>query len=196
VVDVVSNAAKTMHIPKLNKLFEVMQIKGVKVFVHWSVLLIGALILLGALEEPLLAFTVLAAYYGVILLHECGHMFAAQRKGCAVLSIELYPIWGITRFTQPYSRFDHCVIAWGGVVAQAIVGVPLVVCVETLGYTRFPPVNAVLAIAGFFSLSIAVFNLIPIPPLDGAIAWKLLPALFKSPPVRSVKREPSWRSWR
>jgi hypothetical protein len=72
VVDVISNAAKTMRIPKFNKLFEVMQIKGVKVFVHWSVLLIGALILLGALEEPLLAFTVLAAYYGVILLHECG----------------------------------------------------------------------------------------------------------------------------
>ena len=47
---------KTIRLPKLNKLFEVMEIRGVKVFVHWSVLLIGAIILLGALDEPLIAF--------------------------------------------------------------------------------------------------------------------------------------------
>jgi hypothetical protein len=81
-----------MRLPKLNKLVEVMQIRGVKIFVNWSMLLIGAFILLGAVEDAPLAFTVLGAYYGVILLHECGHLVAAQRKGCAVGSIELYPI--------------------------------------------------------------------------------------------------------
>jgi hypothetical protein len=106
-------------------MIRVMEIKRVKVFVHWSVLLLGAIILLGAVEDPLLAFTVLASYYGVILVYECGHMFAALRRGSNVFSIELYPIWGITHFTVPYSRFDHCVIAWGGVAAQAVVGVPL-----------------------------------------------------------------------
>jgi len=75
-----------------------------------------------------------------------------------VLSIELYPIWGITRFGEPYSRFEHCVIAWGGVVAQVIVGVPLVVWVEIFGYTGFQAVNAILAILGFLSLSMAVLN--------------------------------------
>ena len=85
---------KTMRLLKLNKLFEVMEIRGVKVFAHWSVLLLGAVILMGALEQPMLAVTVLASYYGVILIHECGHMIAAQRKGCRVWSIELYPIWG------------------------------------------------------------------------------------------------------
>jgi Zn-dependent protease len=187
---------KTIRLPKLKKLFEVMEIRRVKVFVHWSVLLIGAIILLGALEEPLLAFTVLGAYYGVILLHECGHMVAAQRKGCAVWSIELYPLWGITRLGQPYSRYDHCIIAWGGVVAQAIVAVPLLVWVEVFGYTRFQAMNAILAIFGFFSLSTAAFNLLPIRPLDGAIAWGLLPALLKRSPARPAKREPGWRSWR
>jgi hypothetical protein len=61
--------------------FEVIQIREVKVFAHWSVFLIGALILPGDLEEALLAVTVLAAYYGVILIHECGHMIAAQHQG-------------------------------------------------------------------------------------------------------------------
>ena len=80
-----------MRIPRI-KLVEIMEINGVKVFFHWSVLFIGALILLGATEEPRLAFTVLVAYYGVILIHKCGHMIAAQRKGCSVSSIVLYPI--------------------------------------------------------------------------------------------------------
>ena len=185
-----------MPLPKLNRLFEVMEICGVKVFAHWSVLLIGAVILLGATAEPFFAFAVLGSYYGVILLHECGHMIAAQRKRGTVFSIELYPVWGITRFTAPYSRFDHCVIAWGGVAAQALVAVPLIVFVKTFGFTRFEPLNAALTIFGFFSLGVAVFNLIPVPPLDGAIAWRLLPALFRRPPARSAKREPAWRSWR
>jgi len=185
-----------MWFPNVKKLIEVMQIRGVKVFVHWSVLLIGAIILLGAVEDAPLAFTVLGAYYGVILLHEFGHMVAAQSRGCAVLSIELYPIWGITRFGEPYSRYDYCIIAWGGVVAQALVAVPLLIWVEVFGYTRFQAVNAILAIFGFFSLSTIVFNLLPIRSLDGSIAWRLLPALFKRSTTRPVKREPGWRSWR
>jgi membrane-associated protease RseP (regulator of RpoE activity) len=184
-----------MRIPRL-KLVEILEINGVKVFVHWSVFLIGGLILLGAAEDPRLAFTVLAAYYGVILIHECGHMVAAQRKGCLVTSIALYPIWGITCFSEPYSRYDHCVIAWGGVVAQAIVAIPFIACVEIFGYTRFPPLNAAFAILGFFSLSMAAFNLLPIRPLDGSIAWGLLPALLKRGPTRPTKRESAWRSWR
>ncbi len=187
---------KAIRPSNFGKLIEVMEINGVKVFFHWSVLLIGAIILLGALEEPFLAVVVLASYYGVILIHECGHMVAAQRKGCAVSSIELYPLWGITRFDEPYSGFDYCVIAWGGVAAQALIAVPLIVWVEVFGYTRSQPVNAVLAILGFFSLSIAVFNLLPIRPLDGAIAWGLIPAIFKRSPARGAKREPGWRSWR
>jgi Zn-dependent protease len=194
--NVIANPIKTMRLPKLNKLFEVMETRGVKVFAHWSVLLIGAVIMIGALEEPLLAATVLAAYYGVILIHECGHMIAAQHKGCRVWSIELYPIWGITRFSEPYSYFDRCVIAWGGVVAQAIVAVPLLIWTETFGYTRFPAVNAILTILGFFSLSVAVFNLLPIRPLDGAIAWGLLPAFLKRLRAKPARREPGWRSWR
>jgi Zn-dependent protease len=82
------------------------------------------------------------------------------------------------------------------VAAQLAVAVPLIAWVELFGYSRFQPVNAMLAIWGFFSLSLAVFNLLPIRPLDGSIAWGLLPALFKRSPAPPVRREPGWRSWR
>jgi Zn-dependent protease len=186
-----------MHPPELKRLYEVMEIKGVKVFAHWSVTLIGIVVSLGAISEPGTAIPGLLSYYGVILLHECGHMIAAQRKGCVVWSIELYPIWGITRFNEPYSRYDHCVIAWGGVIAQAVVAVPIVILCETFGYSRFQPLNTVLGMFGFFSLFVAAFNLIPAPPLDGSIAWGLVPVLFRrAVRSRTERREPGWRSWR
>lgn len=94
-------------------------------------------------------------------------------------SVELYPIWGIARFSEPYSHFDRCLIAWGGVLAQLVVAVPVIILSETLGPTNHPSLNTVLAMFGFFSLFVAAFNLIPAPPLDGSIAWGLVPALFK-----------------
>src|SRR5580658_3509936 len=179
-----------MRLAKLNTLVEVMEIRRVKVFVHWSVLVIGAVILAGTIEQPLLAFSMVASYYGVILIHECGHMFAAQRKGYAVWSIELYPIWGITRFSEPYADYDRCVIAWGGVLAQLVVAIPPLIWLEIFGYTRFQPLNMVMTIFGGFSVFVAVFNLLPIRPLDGSIAWTLLPSLWRGRRAKATRREP------
>ena len=136
------------------------------------------------------------SYFGVLLLHECGHLVAAQQKGCQVWSVELYPFWGITRYDEPYSQRDHCVIAWAGVVAQMIVAIPLVAWVERFGFTHHQTVNMVLSIFGFYSFFVAGFNLLPVVPLDGAVAWRLLPTLFRSHARRPAKREPGWRSWR
>jgi len=68
----------------LKPLNQVMEINGVKVYAHWSVLLIGCVVLMGAISEPSTAIPGLLCYYGLILVHECGHMVAAQRKGYPV----------------------------------------------------------------------------------------------------------------
>ncbi len=110
-------------------------------------------------------------------------------------SIELYPVWAKTCFQVPWSRFDHSVIAWGGVAAQAVVALPLVAWLLLFGYTRFEPVNEVLALLGGFSLGVAAFNLLPFPPLDGATAWGLFPALLQRTRSRR-KKQPEWRRFR
>ena len=102
-----------------------MRIRGVGVYLHWTVLLIAIIILLNVIRHPLTSLLGLMAYLGVLLIHESGHLIAAQRMHCKVFSIELYPIFGFCRFETPWSRFDHCVIAWGGVIAQALVAAPL-----------------------------------------------------------------------
>jgi hypothetical protein len=115
-----------LHV-KLRTLIEIMEINGVPVYVHWSILLIGALILFGAIERPKETVAPCAAYFSVLLIHECGHMVAAQRNGYKVYAIELCPFLGFVRFQAPWSRYDEALIAWGGVTAQAAIAFPLVI---------------------------------------------------------------------
>jgi Zn-dependent protease len=174
-------------------LTEVMRVRGVPVYVHWTLIVTAGVILLGAFERPGLTLVVLSSYIGVLLIHECGHLIAAHSKGCEVLSIKLYPIFGITYFQEPWSRWDRCVISWGGVLAQVIVAFPLVAWFRLFGYSRFEPMNAMIAILGFFSLAIAAFNLLPIAPLDGATAWGLIPALAERGRARRKQQTAKWR---
>jgi len=178
---------------RLEKLTHIMKIKGVDVYVHWTVLLIATFMILGALQRPALTIVGLICYLSVLLIHETGHLLLAHRRRSEVFSIKLYPIFGITYFESPWSRLDHCVIAWGGVLAQAAVAIPLVLWVEVFGFTPFEPLNAVFAILGFFSLAVALFNLLPIPPLDGATAWGLFPALLERARMGRQKIPMDWK---
>jgi hypothetical protein len=67
---------------RLRKLTEFMRINGVSVYVHWSVLLVAALLLLNAPRRPVLVLIGFTAWLSVMLIHECGHMIAAHRRGC------------------------------------------------------------------------------------------------------------------
>jgi Zn-dependent protease len=177
----------------MSSLAQVGKIRGVKVYVHWSVLAISVLILLNVIEQPMISLIGLLCYWGVILLHETGHLIAAQRLGCTVFSVELYPVWGITRFGTPWSRFDHCVIAWSGVLAQAVVAIPLVAFIAIFGYTKIEAVNVIFALLGGISLLVAIFNLLPFAPLDGAMAWRIIPAYLEQRRARLKPMKSNYR---
>jgi Zn-dependent protease len=180
----------------LKRLTRVARVKGVEVYFHWSVFLIGSLILLGAFRQPLVALVGLVAYLSVLLIHEAGHLIVAHRMGYDALSIEIFPIYALARFEMPRTRFDTSIIAWGGVLAQAVIGVPLVASVIAFGYTPFDAVNALLAILGGVSLCIAALNLLPIAPLDGATAWDLIPAFIERRRTRPSRRAIPYKSSR
>jgi membrane-associated protease RseP (regulator of RpoE activity) len=84
------------------------------------------------------------------------------------------------------------VLAWGGVLAQAVVFVPLGLWVVLFGCTRVEGVNMIFAILGFFCLGVAVFNFLPVGPLDGAMAWRLFPELLAQR-KRRIPRKPMHR---
>jgi Zn-dependent protease len=181
----------------MKRLTRVVRVDGVDVYFHWSTFVVGGVLLLGSLPSLQVALVAVGAYLGVLLLHEWGHVLAARRRRCVAWSIEIYPIVGLTRYSAPHSYFDDCVIAWGGVLAQSAVAIPLVVWVSVFGYTSSAQTNAVLALLGYFSLLIAVLNLLPVPRLDGAKAWPLLPMLL-SRAIRAYQRRrsrPAARRW-
>ena len=158
------------------------------VYVHWSVFVLASIILAGTIRHPLLTLAALPSYIAMILIHECGHLIAAQRCHCTVYSIKLYPIHGITWFERPWSRLDNAIIAWGGVVAQTVVAAPIIAWIVVFGYTRFEPINAILALLGGISVVIAAYNLLPFPGLDGSKAWDLFPALLERFRERRARR--------
>ncbi|HET9838026.1 MAG TPA: hypothetical protein VFR84_07310 [Candidatus Angelobacter sp.] len=182
---------------RLDKLTRIVRIRDVDVFVHWTVFLLAGIMIYFAMHRPWVTLAGGASWLALILLHESGHMIAAQKKGCGVTAIYLYPIHGLCCFSPPWSRFDHCVIAWGGVIAQLIVAVPLLLLVAIFGYSRFEPLNAVLAILGGYSLVMAVFNLLPIGRMDGTIAWGIIPEFISRAKRRRKKKSASagWRSY-
>jgi stage IV sporulation protein FB len=148
---------------------------------HWSVAVGAALLLLGSIGSVAYlaaAAIALAAYFAAVLLHEWGHVVLARRRSCQVYTIELYPFVGLTRFQQPWARFDHCVIAWGGVLFQGAVGIPVLIWITVVGYTPIEVVNPFLAVFGYLTLITLPVNLLPLAPMDGAVAWGIVPLLW------------------
>src|SRR5689334_17206337 len=115
--------AKPIRFERLTRL---LRIRGVNVFVHWSIFVIAGVMVLASIKQPWVTLAAGLSWLGLLLLHETGHAIMAQRKGCRATAIYLYPIHGLCCFEAPWSRFDHCLIAWGGVLAQLLVAVPLV----------------------------------------------------------------------
>jgi len=148
---------------------------GVPILVHWSVPAIALFLLGVGVEHFVTAMAAVCSYLALLVIHEVGHQIAAEGCGLRVLSIRIYPIHGTCTFEHARSRYHEALIAWGGPAAQIIVAIPLMVVLYFIGYSRFQPINAVLAILGFFSPAIALFNLLPIPPLDGKKAWAIVP---------------------
>jgi Zn-dependent protease len=152
---------------------------GVPILVHWSVPVLCLFLLGTGVERILTAVSVIASYLAMLLIHEFGHQAVAQRLGYRVHAIKIYPIHGSCHFEAPQSRFHDALVAWGGPIAQFIVAAPLAAFVILRGPTRVEPIDAALAILGFFAPVIAIVNLIPVGPLDGRKAWYLIPFAWR-----------------
>ncbi len=148
-------------------------IKDVPIRVHWS-LPFGLLLLAGINPLAWLLFVF------IIFAHEAGHAFAINRYRHEVQSIDL---WGLGGFCRWYplghaTPTERSVIAWGGVLAQAAILAVAGIAVLIFGY---PTGGYGYMAANFFiefNLILIGLNLIPISPLDGHEAWKLVTRKF------------------
>jgi Zn-dependent protease len=152
--------------------FPLGRVWGVELRWHWSVPL-GALVLTRFRIEP-------GAWLGfllVILVHELGHALLVKRLRFSVIGIDLLGFGGECRWRGNASGLERSWVAWGGVLAQAaLLGGALLVR-ALWGVPNVPWVAAFVHALIDLNLWIIVINLLPIPPLDGAKAWRLFPEL-------------------
>jgi stage IV sporulation protein FB len=108
----------------------------------------------------------------VILIHELGHAFVVRRARQTVLSVDVHGLGGVCQWVGNASPIERACIAWGGVwgqMALLVVALPVWLLVPT--YSVYQEQFLQALVRG--NLFLAALNLLPIPPLDGAEAWKL-----------------------
>lgn len=157
------------------KLFE---LKGVPVFMHWTLYPVVLLAFIALFSDWSFVLGAVC-FWGVMLVHELGHMWLAKRKRLQVLEIQLCLLHGYCVHEMSEFAFENYVVAWGGVLLQVFVAIPCVLVVwfagELLPWYLFTP----LILFGPVSLLIGVISLAPSKGLDGAVCWKAVPLYFR-----------------
>ena len=148
---------------------QVGRFRGAPVRLHWTIL-VGAAVMTRLHFVP-------GSWIGVFLIllaHEIGHALLADHFGLLVIGIDVNGFGGSCTVAGTPTRRQHAVIAWGGVLAQAAL---LVATLAVLAVSGWPAEGFFADLADAFTWSNAgliALNLLPIPPLDGAEAWKIL----------------------
>ncbi len=139
---------------------------------------LGALLFTGFRLEPgaWLGFLVL------IVLHEMGHAAWVMRYGRRVASIDLHAYGGVCRWSGEVTGFQRSVIAWGGVMVQAMVFGLTTCAVALFGRPSGVFLRELVNVLTTTNLWLMVLNLIPLRPLDGAEAWKIVGELRRRGP--------------
>ncbi|HYC61677.1 MAG TPA: site-2 protease family protein [Thermoanaerobaculia bacterium] len=147
---------------------------GVPVLVHWSVPALALFVLGTGIDHIANAAAWVVGYLAILVVHELGHHIAAGRRGARVIAIAIYPLHGECKHEAPRSAHDEAFIAFGGPAAQLIVAVPFATSIMLFGSTRVGALDILSAVLGVLSPMVALFNLLPIRPLDGRRIWTSL----------------------
>ncbi|MER3399973.1 MAG: hypothetical protein C4313_02375 [Thermoflexus sp.] len=161
--------------------FPLLTVAGVPVRVHWTLLALLAMALLGAgalaggraaLRQGLWW----GMLFGAVLIHELGHLLAARLLGLPVTEVVLWPLGGFTMIRLPPARFGAELI-----IALAGPGVNLLLAagIHLLGIA--PDADGItseaLRAAGWVNALLGLFNLMPVFPMDGGRILRGLLAL-------------------
>ncbi|HJY76071.1 MAG TPA: hypothetical protein VKE95_05530 [Burkholderiales bacterium] len=155
--------------------------RGIPVLLHWTVFIGLFWFYYKTRSVPATAIS-FAAFFFLLIAHEFGHAAVARWRGVGVDEIELFFIHGLCRHEEPYYERDDVLIAWGGVAAQFVVMViafgtgKLLTTLSPFAYQAATPLFRVFIETNFVMVA---FNLIPVAPLDGAKAWRIVPMLVK-----------------
>ncbi len=114
-------------------------------------------------------------FVALILLHELGHATLARWRRLRIHEVQVHGLGGVC-VHQRGMLYDEAIVAWGGVLAQALLLVPAQL-VPHLAALDSAFVRQLVAVFSDTNLFLIGLNLIPLQPFDGAKAWQL-PSLW------------------
>jgi len=147
---------------------------GIELFLHWSWFLVAAYEINGRTTTySSLTWNVLEylSLFLIVMLHEFGHALACRQVGGNANRIVLWPLGGVA-YVDPPPRPGATL--WS-IAAGPLVNVALVPLLTGLGFlsrnmgwsAAMPNAHALLRAVWFINLSLLIFNMLPIYPLDG-----------------------------
>lgn len=170
---------------------------GIHVRVHSSLILLGLFKILfidarngESFRDGLVSALIL---FGIVLLHEFGHCFAARSVGGNPREILLWPLGGLATSEVPMRPWPRFVTTAGGPLVNVVICLVTGIALQILGQGQFTlPMNPLIPFGGGYnfnsssamllytnslayylfwiytvSWSLLFFNLLPIYPLDG-----------------------------
>ncbi len=161
---------------------------GIRVRAHASLLILGALVLLfgwgggDSASNRVLSITML---FGIVLLHEFGHCFAARATGGSADEILMTPLGGLAMAYARRRPWPTFVTVAGGPLVNVVLcllcgaGLYFTIGFWPLGPFSIGQAFSRLPSSGFLSLTpylfwiysisyfLLIFNLLPVFPLDG-----------------------------
>jgi Zn-dependent protease len=148
---------------------------GAPIYIHWSVFAIALGLVLISLDSVVHAVTVITCYLAIIMIHELGHAWFARRRHYEVIAIRIATFHGRCEHEAAEYEWDDIAIAWGGVLAQLAIAIPMLIVAAVFGRPNLGLFSHAVSMLGRTNLLIALFNLIPAAGFDGAKAWRVLP---------------------
>lgn len=147
---------------------------GIDVFLHWSWFVV-AIFEINGRNRSYTSFTwnivEYLALFAIVLMHEFGHALACRQVGGNANRIVLWPLGGVA-YVDPPPRPGATLwsIAAGPLVNVALLPVLYVLARSSrlLGWAQtMPNLHVLLRAIFWIDLSLLVFNMLPIYPLDG-----------------------------
>jgi len=137
--------------------------------IHWTALVL-AVIISGFSLRPIAWLAVLV----VILIHELGHAAAVLNARATVVAIRMDALGGCCEWAGQVTRAQRLAIAWGGVLAQLLLFGGAIVGLRFIGPSVSEFWGDILPFLLQWNLILIALNLLPVKPLDGYDAWRLL----------------------
>lgn len=114
-------------------------------------------------------------FFASIVVHELAHALVARRFKIPVKAITLFALGGVAHISRDATRpYAELLMAVAGPLMSVAIGVLFLGSWVALGANDTRAVDAVLIGLGGMNLVLAVFNMIPLFPMDGGRVFRAL----------------------